>query len=141
MVGGRDGTHLMRRDPTLVVLAFAVWSGLSGVSLLWPGEMFTAGVSYRGLTKLGVPEEVWGSAMVCDAVVLVWTTLRMSLAVRAAAAVLSGAFWVYFGIYVVIGGLDGGVFSAVGCWEVTAGLGLLAAAVQWVGHGENGDGE
>ena len=125
---------LLQRDPTLVVLAFALWSLFSGASLLGPGEIFLVNPPYRPLARLGWPEEVWGVTMLADAALLGWTTLWTGLLARSAAAALSGGFWLYFGAHVLAGGFEAGFISVIGCWEVCAGLGLLAATVQWAGY-------
>ena len=137
----KQAIHPLKRDPTLVVLAFAVWSLLSGISLLGPGEAFLLGPYYQPLVRLGLPEEVWGTLMVLDAALLVRTTLCDGILARSVAATISGGFWLYFGAHVLIGGFDRGVLSVVGCWEVIAGLSLLAAMVQWAGYRDTFDAE
>lgn len=117
-----------------MVLAFAVWSLLSAASLLLPGDAFSIAPSYRSLVRLGVPEEVWGGLMLCDALVLVWITVFDRIVFQAAATAVSGGFWLYFGAHVLVGGMEVGILSVIGCWEVVAGLGLLAATVQWAGY-------
>ncbi|MBP0492143.1 hypothetical protein [Roseomonas indoligenes] len=122
----------LRLDPTTWVAGFALWSLITGASILASEDVMLKAPTFQYLSRIPVPENAWGALMLLDAAALLWAASRPHLLRRAVVTSLSGLFWVLWGGGMIVGGLRVGIISGNGIWNVAAGIGLCLAMMQWV---------
>lgn len=120
-----DVTALSRRDPSSFVLAFAAWSALNGASLLLTHDTFAKSPVYSLVAQFQVDDNLVGATMVLDGLLLCYSIIAPSPAVRASIAYLSGIVWFLWGCLLGLGGWSVGLISSAALWIVLSAFWLM----------------
>ena len=124
VVGGRD-----HRDPSLFVLAFALWMLFSAATLLAPGDALEASPVYAIALEIGLREVPVGLGMLLDGLLLLWVLGQARPRVPAWLALASGGLWCFWSLLMLFSALRVGLFSTSAAWMLAASLLLLQASV------------
>lgn len=119
------------RDPSTLVLAFAIWAAINGVSLILPGNAFALNPIYADMARLAWSDTAWGIVMLADAILLLVSVFLGSVPARAAIAVISAPLWFFAGVLLVAGASRIGLLSAAGGFDLFGASALAGAGAQW----------
>lgn len=132
-MGLRGTLELSRYDPTTFVGFFGINSVIFGLGLLaLPAERAPSLHIFSEVGAEPVSTTPWGFSMILIGVALFSTIFVRHLAYRAMVCIGCGAAWLYFGTYLILGGISIGMFSAAGSFGFLGGIGCLFAATQWI---------
>jgi hypothetical protein len=114
------------------VALFAVWSAISGASLLVSEGTFQQ-AAYAGFRVMSVSGDVWGFLMLLISAGL-WLSVPGShtrTTFNSLVAFFASIFWLMFGLVLTLGAASRGITSANGIWDIFVGAILMIITSLW----------
>ena len=119
-----------RRDPSLFLVAFAMWSLISGVSFLLTADTFLRAPQYSVAAELSLNDNIIGAGMVLDGLVMLWCVGSRPPLLQTTIALMSSALWVFWSMIVIAGSYRRGVAAPGSLWSMLAAVTLMIVSTK-----------
>jgi uncharacterized membrane protein len=119
-------------DPTSFIQAAAAWAAINAFAVIVSGPNLYSRPGFLVMRETHIPQWGLGGAFVMDACALTASILMTSLPFRATVALMSGIFWVLYGLASLYSYHHLGLISTSGLWSVACGLGCVVSVSRWI---------